>query len=421
MSVSIESIFNKNRFPQGPGIVLVLAYIPIGVVIFILRLFISLQLFLASAILPYDTYARSLVIRSLYSTLGLVVREEGEDKKDIGCRIITTNHITPFDHLAVSLVIPCVTPKYCSVHPLLTQVLCHRTDMITTRMKIFLNVKICDICQFIASPALPNLIIRTMGMASLDKNIMVYGSWAFDLDSSAVLAVGVKVWRFPVPPIAPSVLGASWAADLCFTLFCPLTIFTVKYLLRMCARTTHSPKQFDVKLLSPLVSSIDLWINTYIVSFIKKNPGSIALVLCYNIVKELRNNIQRLLNQQQYLPGKYVKINLIHIPNRDTSISIKCDCINPFSPRFSCVIVPCGGCLGTVSPRPRDSSILYPPNLVLGLTSRETADPTKKSHDTNFYIAAPIGMPITKKLPIPITNPILIFSKNRYRLPIFQY
>ncbi|CAL4067393.1 unnamed protein product [Meganyctiphanes norvegica] len=63
--------------------------------------------------------------------------------------------------------------------------------------------------------------------------------------------------------------------------------------------------------------------------------------------------------------------------------------------RFSCVIVPRGGRLGTVSPRPRDSSTLYPPNLVLGLTSRETADLTKKSHDVGRDVLGKIG--ITKR------------------------
>ncbi|CAL4066121.1 unnamed protein product, partial [Meganyctiphanes norvegica] len=43
-----------------------------------------------------------------------------------------------------------------------------------------------------------------------------------------------------------------------------------------------------------------------------------------------------------------------------------------------------GGRLGTVSPFPRDSSTLYLSNLVLGLTSRETADLAKKSHDVGL-------------------------------------
>lgn len=51
----------------------------------------------------------SIVLRVLYSVLGLVVREESLKNKDASCRIITTNHITPFDHLAVSIVMPCVT------------------------------------------------------------------------------------------------------------------------------------------------------------------------------------------------------------------------------------------------------------------------------------------------------------------------
>ncbi|CAL4234845.1 unnamed protein product, partial [Meganyctiphanes norvegica] len=54
------------------------------------------------------------------------------------------------------------------------------------------------------------------------------------------------------------------------------------------------------------------------------------------------------------------------------------DCTSQNHDGFSCVIVPRGGRLGKVSPRSRDSSTLYLPNLVLGLTSGETADLTKK-------------------------------------------
>ncbi|CAL4136315.1 unnamed protein product [Meganyctiphanes norvegica] len=55
-----------------------------------------------------------------------------------------------------------------------------------------------------------------------------------------------------------------------------------------------------------------------------------------------------------------------------------------------------GGRLGKVSPRPRDSSTLYQPNLVLGLTSRETADLTKKSHDVGRDVLGKPG--ITKRI-----------------------
>ena len=51
--------------------------------------------------------------------------------------------------------------------------------------------------------------------------------------------------------------------------------------------------------------------------------------------------------------------------------------------------------MGTVSPFPRDSSTLYPSNLVLGLTSRETADLTKKSHDVGRDV---LGKPGITKL-----------------------
>ncbi|CAL4067512.1 unnamed protein product [Meganyctiphanes norvegica] len=45
---------------------------------------------------------------------------------------------------------------------------------------------------------------------------------------------------------------------------------------------------------------------------------------------------------------------------------------------------------------PGTSSILYQPNLVLGLTSRETADLTKKSHDVGRDVLGKPG--ITKRI-----------------------
>lgn len=58
-------------------------------------------------------FCDSVVLRVLYSILGLVVREESVENRDTSCRIITTNHITPFDHLAVSIILPCVTVRNC--------------------------------------------------------------------------------------------------------------------------------------------------------------------------------------------------------------------------------------------------------------------------------------------------------------------
>ncbi|KAK8724064.1 hypothetical protein OTU49_011426, partial [Cherax quadricarinatus] len=61
MTVPIEAMYSRSRFPSGPILLFLLLYTPIGIIIFLLRLFISLQLFLAASVLPHNTIIRSLV------------------------------------------------------------------------------------------------------------------------------------------------------------------------------------------------------------------------------------------------------------------------------------------------------------------------------------------------------------------------
>lgn len=49
------------------------------------------------------------VLRVLYSVMGIIVQEKDCLKKDEKCRILIANHLTPFDHLAISLVYPCIS------------------------------------------------------------------------------------------------------------------------------------------------------------------------------------------------------------------------------------------------------------------------------------------------------------------------
>lgn len=321
MSVSIESIFNKNRFPQGPALILVLLYVPVGVVIFILRLFISLQLFLASSILPYDTYLRSLVLRTLYSILGLVVREEYEDKKDKGCRIITTNHITPFDHLAVSLVIPCVTPSVYDLPAGLSNLLCYR-DLGVTRGREALRA---NVRTFLSDANSPPLLLHPEGATTSGNiSLMKYGSWAFDLDGS-VLAVGVKVWRCPVPPIAPSVLGASWAADLCFTLFCPLTVFTIKYIGKISRIEGESPEDFSARVQSATATALGLQTSNHTVAdkveYMKRAARALAMASNPLLSPEIHNMALQVREVLPYLPLDIIKRDLVRTRNVDATLT----------------------------------------------------------------------------------------------------
>lgn len=262
MAVPIETLFVKNRFPSGPSLLFILLYTPLGIIIFLLRVFISLQLFVAASILPYNTIIRSVVLRVLYVILGLVVREECVDKRSKSCCVITTNHITPFDHLAVSVVLPCITPSVYDLPAALSMLLCYR-DLGVTQGREMLRT---NARSYLSNGQNPPLLLHPEGATTNGTlALMKYGSWAFEL-SGSVLVAGLRVWRLPLLQIAPSVLGASWAADLCYMLFSPVTIFTVKYVGEMKRGESETPEEYALRVQVATSSALDVQTTNHTVS-----------------------------------------------------------------------------------------------------------------------------------------------------------
>lgn len=120
MTVSIETLFNLKRIAGHPlSLALLLLYVPVGVVLLVVRLFISLQLFVAVTILPKRATATRLITRCICMVLGLFVRQENLHNNPLyedycaqagGKRrlMVYCNHVTSLDHLAISTVMPCV-------------------------------------------------------------------------------------------------------------------------------------------------------------------------------------------------------------------------------------------------------------------------------------------------------------------------
>ncbi|XP_066951618.1 lipid droplet-regulating VLDL assembly factor AUP1-like [Macrobrachium rosenbergii] len=262
MAVPIEALFVKNRLPSGPSLLFILLYTPLGIVIFLLRLFVSLQLFLAASVLPYNTVIRSVVLRVLYVTLGLVVREESVEKRNKSCCVITTNHITPFDHLAVSIVLPCITPSVYDLPAALSMLLCYR-DLGVTQGREILRT---NARAYLSDSRNPPLLLHPEGATTSGTlALMKYGSWAFEL-SGSVLVAGLRVWRIPLLQIAPSVLGASWAADLCFMLFSPVTVFTVSYIGEMRRGESETPEEYGARVQAATAAALGIQATNHTVA-----------------------------------------------------------------------------------------------------------------------------------------------------------
>ncbi|KAK4306273.1 hypothetical protein Pmani_021895 [Petrolisthes manimaculis] len=321
MTVPIEAMYTKNRFPSGPSLFFLMLYTPLGIILFLLRIFISLQLFLAACVLPHNTLIRHVVLRVLYSVLGLVVREESVENRDTSCRIITTNHITPFDHLAVSIVLPCVTPSLYDLPGALSSLLCYR-DLGVTRGREVLRA---NARAYLSNADCPPLLLHPEGATtSGNLALMKYGSWAFELNGT-VLVAGVQVWRPPLLPLAPSVLGASWAADLCFMLFSPITLFTIRYIGTVKRKEGESADEFAVRVQATTASALKLTTSHHTVAdkveYMKRLAREAAAAANPMLSPEVHRMAQQVQEVLPHISIDQIKRDLVHTQNVDLTIT----------------------------------------------------------------------------------------------------
>lgn len=117
--VPIENLFDQYRFPDGWKFWAACVYFPFGVLLMFIRLFLGLHAFVVSCILPKSWPLRSGVLRILCSILGIVVTQENVEKRSEQAKVIVSNHVSPTDHTAISLVLPCEIPNVWPIPKLL--------------------------------------------------------------------------------------------------------------------------------------------------------------------------------------------------------------------------------------------------------------------------------------------------------------
>ncbi|XP_042225774.1 lipid droplet-regulating VLDL assembly factor AUP1-like [Homarus americanus] len=321
MTVPIEAIYSRNRFPSGPSLLFLLLYTPLGIVLLLLRLFISLQLFLAASVLPHNTIIRRIVLRALYSVLGLVVREEALENRDTSCRIISTNHITPFDHLAVSIVLPCVTPSVYDLPGALSTLLCYHDLGVTQGREVLrFNAR-----TFLSDANSPPLLLHPEGATTSGTlALMKYGTWAFELNGS-VLVAGIRVWRLPLLPVAPSILGASWAADLCFMLFSPVTVFTIRYIGKMKRGESETSEEFAARVQVATAVALSVKTSNHTVAdkveYMKRLAREAAAAANPMLSPEVHRMAQQVQEVLPHISLEQIKRDLVHTQNVDLTIT----------------------------------------------------------------------------------------------------
>ncbi|XP_039189879.1 lipid droplet-regulating VLDL assembly factor AUP1 isoform X3 [Crotalus tigris] len=108
-AASPERLFDSHRLPSdGPLLLALLLYAPVGLCLLLVRLFVGLHVFLVSCALP-DGAPRRFLVRALCSVLGLFVWQSRPRRARLP-RALVANHVTPFDHNVLALLASCRAP-----------------------------------------------------------------------------------------------------------------------------------------------------------------------------------------------------------------------------------------------------------------------------------------------------------------------
>ncbi|KAL7636311.1 UNVERIFIED_CONTAM: hypothetical protein RMT77_013070 [Armadillidium vulgare] len=321
MAVEIEKIFTRSRFQGGPSVLFLALYTPIGLALLTIRIFISLQICVASLILPSGSALKKFVLRVLYSVMGIVIQEKDSHKKDSKCRVLVSNHISPFDHLAVSLVHPCVSINVVNLpSPLSTVLQYYNFDLTQGRQALRTNIQ-----NYLNKPdSMPLLLYPEGGTTNGEVALMKYTSWGHDIDKS-VLALGLKVRRIPILQIAPTVLNGSWIADLFYLLFSPVTIFSVRYIGKFTKDDAESVEEFALRVQKATALSLNLQTTNHTVNdkreYIKRVAREEAMASNPFMSPDITAMALQVREVLPHLPIEAIKRDLVQTRNVDMTIT----------------------------------------------------------------------------------------------------
>ncbi|XP_006825962.2 LOW QUALITY PROTEIN: lipid droplet-regulating VLDL assembly factor AUP1 homolog [Saccoglossus kowalevskii] len=254
---AIEELFDSSRFNGGSSSILLFFYFPLGLVLAILRIFIGVQLFILSCILPKFHAVRSVILRIICCVLGIVVTTDNSENRKKDVRVLVTNHVSPLDHLAVDLVYPSIMPSVWDLPGMLMWMLGYR-DMGAKRGRAVLIEKAKEHCE--ESP-IPLLSHPEGATTNGKKGLLKFSTWSFSLDQP-VQPIVIVINR-PLIGINISTLGSRWWQDVFWFFFSPFTVFHLRVLPAMYKGESEDFEEFTKRVQDTMAPQLHLTTTFY--------------------------------------------------------------------------------------------------------------------------------------------------------------
>ncbi|KAI8793715.1 ancient ubiquitous protein 1 [Biomphalaria glabrata] len=255
----LENIISFNRYPNYIALLPLILYLPIGLALCIVRIFIFLHVCLLSYILPAKFPYKSLILRVMLCVTGLPISSQGLLHTDSKKKIIIANHISSLDPFILSLLHPTVLAienvktsghlqQSLNIYFPLPSDKSHAEVIKTLRDKI---EESNDSLLFFPEQ------IKTNGKSSLLK----FSLLPFEVDFP-IQPVTIQATRY-LFDINVSTYASSFYEDLIWCLLLPVTCFSIKYLPVTNNKPDENVADFASRVQSNMAKSLNLRASSF--------------------------------------------------------------------------------------------------------------------------------------------------------------
>ncbi|KAH0955141.1 hypothetical protein HN011_009075 [Eciton burchellii] len=223
--IDIQDLFNRSRLPSGWRLLPVILYSPLGFVLLLLRLLVTLQLWLFASLLPDRSFLRTFLNYAVSFAFGIIVKIDIESEpRDKQTRIIIANNVSVLDHFALRQTTEALVPSVWELPTALSNALGLQKMDMSSKETLIANIKL-----FLSSSTYSVAIQPEFGTTNNQVALLKFNSWPFSIETS-VQPVVIKASRPDFVPVHLTSLASTWWTEVFWFMFVPYTIFTLKYL-----------------------------------------------------------------------------------------------------------------------------------------------------------------------------------------------
>jgi len=221
--MDISELININRIDSSIlARLLLILYLPMGIVCFTVRLLISLQYTIILSVLPKPWYIRRFLLRVYFSITGLIITVGGKEPNRKGTKLVVSNHVSCLDSLVMEAVEPLSRISnqadlppilgwlfgFCNMNPKKTEIL--------------------PIAQSISKEQ-PYACFPEEESTN-GSGLLKFTNWLSKLDSDTLQPVILYTSRYSFSSVKVSYMESTVWSDIFWVLFLPFTHFHIGYL-----------------------------------------------------------------------------------------------------------------------------------------------------------------------------------------------